>query len=130
MTNTPAQACDKLFVPPNIAEAINKAVHAVSSTLRGRKLTLQKQFEDAQALLEGMWYAFGLAEPPRVIISLVRHGAIVSTVTTERKESRMLLTGSQKNAWVANRYDLVTHRFATYIVCTTMPTQKEWDGRE
>lgn len=31
MTKTPPLACDKLFVPPNIAEAINVAVHAVSS---------------------------------------------------------------------------------------------------
>ena len=30
MTETPLRICDKLFVPPTFAEAINQAVHAVS----------------------------------------------------------------------------------------------------
>lgn len=30
LTEVPHRPCDKLFVPPNIADSINRAVHAVS----------------------------------------------------------------------------------------------------
>jgi hypothetical protein len=29
MSQVPAKACDKMFVPPNMADAVNKAVHSV-----------------------------------------------------------------------------------------------------
>jgi hypothetical protein len=34
MTASPPQVCDKLFVPPIMAEAINQAVHNVSHSSR------------------------------------------------------------------------------------------------
>jgi hypothetical protein len=110
LTQSPPQVCDKLFVPPNLSEAINKAVHAVSCEAYFSTNSYQKQYGAAQAILKGLWYDFGFTEPPRVIISLARHGVA-------------------KDVWLASRYDLRTHRFAAYIVCERMPDEKEWDGR-
>jgi hypothetical protein len=61
MTSSPVQVCDKLFVPPIMAEAINQAVHNVSynvcrRSMQGAELTLQKQFDSAGAMLEDLWY--------------------------------------------------------------------------
>ncbi|KAL7421133.1 hypothetical protein Q5752_004018 [Cryptotrichosporon argae] len=96
MTNTPPLPCDKLFVPPNLADGINKAVHA-------------KRFGDAQQILEELWYPFQFQDPPRIIISLTRHGA--------------------QDAWLANRYDLATGRLTSYFVSHEASRKDLLDGR-
>lgn len=68
---TPVLHCDKLFVPPNMTDAINKAVHS-------------KNFSAAQEVLEELWYPFGFTEPPRVIIALGRHRTNVEHWTAHR----------------------------------------------
>ena len=92
------RVCDKLFVPPTIAAAINAAVHNVSPVWCRKVLTdpvTQKQFENAAQFLEELWEcklyvaphgdvklmfsAFQLSsEPPRVIITLAKHRNEVS----------------------------------------------------
>lgn len=60
LTSIPVKACDKLYVPPNMAQAINNAVHS-------------KHFTLAQQILEELWYPFGFDQPPRVIVALTKH---------------------------------------------------------
>ncbi|ORY33094.1 hypothetical protein BCR39DRAFT_557284 [Naematelia encephala] len=60
LTHDPPLACDKMIVPPLIAEAINKAVHS-------------QNFETAVQLLRDLWHSFGFQERPRVVIALSRH---------------------------------------------------------
>ena len=67
LNETPQKVCDKLFVPPTMAEAMNQAVHA-------------QQYNAAWQMLEDLWYPFGFKEPPRVIIALCRHRSDVSIV--------------------------------------------------
>ncbi|KAH8081113.1 hypothetical protein HD553DRAFT_85796 [Filobasidium floriforme] len=60
MCSVPPLPCDKLFVPPNLADSVNRAVHS-------------KRFADARQILEELWYPFGFKEPPRVIVALAKH---------------------------------------------------------
>ncbi|RXK38177.1 hypothetical protein M231_04551 [Tremella mesenterica] len=60
LSSTPPKNCDKLFVPPAMADAINNAVHG-------------KHFTLAQQILEELWYPFGFNDPPRIIIALSKH---------------------------------------------------------
>ena len=60
LSHTPPKRCDKLLIPPLIANTINQAVHS-------------KEFPIAQKMLEDMWWPFLFKEPPRVIIALARH---------------------------------------------------------
>ncbi|KAK6906142.1 hypothetical protein I203_100126 [Kwoniella mangroviensis CBS 8507] len=61
MSENPPITCDKLFVPPNIASAINVAVHA-------------RRYHDAKEILLELWNSLGSEEPPRVIIALAPLG--------------------------------------------------------
>ncbi|WVW79485.1 hypothetical protein I302_101454 [Kwoniella bestiolae CBS 10118] len=61
MSENPPIPCDKLFVPPNIASAINVAVHA-------------RRYHDAKEILLELWNSMGSDEPPRVIIALAPLG--------------------------------------------------------
>lgn len=60
MTDHPPQKVDRLFVPPNVADAINSAVY------NGRHA-------DATLLLKNLWTPYGLDESPRLILVLARH---------------------------------------------------------
>jgi len=59
-TDNPPQRVDRLFVPPNVADAINSAVY------NGRH-------GDACAMLKDMWEPFGFEGMPRLLIVLARH---------------------------------------------------------
>ncbi|WWC91089.1 uncharacterized protein L201_006030 [Kwoniella dendrophila CBS 6074] len=61
LSENPPIPCDKLFVPPNIANAINIAVHA-------------RRYHDAKEILLELWNSLGSNEPPRVIIALAPLG--------------------------------------------------------
>ncbi|KAG8967104.1 hypothetical protein FRC03_010745 [Tulasnella sp. 419] len=59
-SDNPPQTIDRLFVPPNVADAVNSAV------FNGRH-------NDAAAMLREMWTPFGFSGMPRLIIVLARH---------------------------------------------------------
>nr|XP_031858883.1 uncharacterized protein CI109_005702 [Kwoniella shandongensis]KAA5525955.1 hypothetical protein CI109_005702 [Kwoniella shandongensis] len=61
LNETPPVPCDKLFVPPNLAVAINVAVHS-------------RRYHEAKEILLGLWDSLGSKEPPRVIVSLAPLG--------------------------------------------------------
>lgn len=60
MTDSPPGRVDRLFVPPNMADAISNAV------FNGRH-------GDASGMLRELWYPFGLDGMPRLLIVLARH---------------------------------------------------------
>ena len=62
MADSPQGRVDRLFVPPNVADAISTAVFS------GRH-------RDASMMLRGLWTPFGLEGIPRLLIVLARHGA-------------------------------------------------------
>ncbi|KAG9018698.1 hypothetical protein FRB90_010466 [Tulasnella sp. 427] len=59
-TDHPPQRVDRLFVPPNVADAINSAVY------NGRHA-------DATVMLKDLWAPYGFDEMPRLILVLARH---------------------------------------------------------
>ncbi|KAG8899047.1 hypothetical protein FRC00_001986 [Tulasnella sp. 408] len=59
-TDHPPQKVDRLFVPPNVADAINSAVY------NGRHA-------DATVMLKDLWTPYGFDEMPRLILVLARH---------------------------------------------------------
>ncbi|WVF65435.1 hypothetical protein IAT40_000162 [Kwoniella sp. CBS 6097] len=61
LSDNPPVPCDKLLVPPNLASAINIAVH-------------RRRYHDAKEILLELWDSLGNKEPPRVIISLAPLG--------------------------------------------------------
>lgn len=60
MTDVPGGKVDRLFVPPNIADAISTAV------FNGRH-------GDASAMLKDLWIPFGFDAAPRLIVVLAKH---------------------------------------------------------
>jgi hypothetical protein len=60
LTDNPPGVVDRLFVPPNVADAINNAV------FNGRH-------GDACGMLKDMWAPFGLEGIPRLLIVLAKH---------------------------------------------------------
>ncbi|VDC03595.1 unnamed protein product [Peniophora sp. CBMAI 1063] len=60
MTDAPPGRVDRLFVPPNMADAISNAV------FNGRH-------GDASGMLRDLWHPFGLDNMPRLLIVLARH---------------------------------------------------------
>lgn len=60
MTDSPQGRVDRLFVPPNVADAINNAV------FHGRH-------GDASGMLRDLWSPFGLEGMPRLLIVLAKH---------------------------------------------------------
>lgn len=60
LTDNPPGVVDRLFVPPNVADAINNAV------FNGRH-------GDACGMLRDMWAPFGLEGIPRLLIVLAKH---------------------------------------------------------
>jgi hypothetical protein len=60
MTESPPERVDRLFVPPNMAEAISNAVY------NGRH-------GDACGMLRDLWAPFGLDGIPRLLIVLAKH---------------------------------------------------------
>lgn len=60
LTDSPRGQVDRLFVPPNMADAINNAV------FNGRH-------GDACGMLKDLWYPFGLEGTPRLIVVLAKH---------------------------------------------------------
>ena len=60
MTDSPQGRVDRLFVPPNVADAISTAV------FNGRH-------GDACMLLRDLWAPFGLDGIPRLLIVLAKH---------------------------------------------------------
>lgn len=60
MTDSPQGVVDRLFVPPNMADAINNAV------FNGRH-------GDACGMLRDLWSPFGLEGMPRLLIVLAKH---------------------------------------------------------
>ncbi|WVQ73587.1 hypothetical protein IAR50_003166 [Cryptococcus sp. DSM 104548] len=61
MSENPPAPCDKLFVPPSLAIAINAAVHG-------------RQYREAKEILLDLWDCVGQTEPPRVIVALAPLG--------------------------------------------------------
>lgn len=62
MTDSPQGRVDRLFVPPNVADAISTAV------FNGRH-------GDACMMLRDLWAPFGLDGIPRLLIVLAKHRA-------------------------------------------------------
>ena len=60
LTDTPAGVVDRLFVPPNMADAISNAV------FNGRH-------GDACGMLRDLWSPFGLPGMPRLLVVLAKH---------------------------------------------------------
>lgn len=60
MTDSPPGRVDRLFVPPNMADAISNAV------FNGRH-------GDASGMLRELWHPFGLEGMPRLLIVLAKH---------------------------------------------------------
>ncbi|KIY63456.1 hypothetical protein CYLTODRAFT_493908 [Cylindrobasidium torrendii FP15055 ss-10] len=60
LTDNPKQTVDRLFVPPNMADAINNAV------FNGRH-------GDASNMLRDLWLPFGLPGMPRLLVVLAKH---------------------------------------------------------
>lgn len=60
LTDNPKQPVDRLFVPPNMADAINNAV------FNGRH-------GDACGMLRDLWAPFGLPGMPRLLVVLAKH---------------------------------------------------------
>ncbi|WVO15544.1 hypothetical protein L204_103204 [Cryptococcus depauperatus] len=61
LSENPPQPCDKLFVPPNLAIAINVAVHS-------------RRYHEAREILLELWDCLGQKEPPRIIVALAPLG--------------------------------------------------------
>ncbi|OCF35676.1 hypothetical protein I316_02731 [Kwoniella heveanensis BCC8398] len=61
LSDNPPVPCDKLLVPPNLASAVNIAVH-------------RRRYHEAKEILLELWDSLGSKEPPRVIISLAPLG--------------------------------------------------------
>ncbi|KAG5719633.1 hypothetical protein E4T56_gene7797, partial [Termitomyces sp. T112] len=60
LTDNPAGIVDRLFVPPNMADAISNAVY-------------NGQHGNACGMLREMWTTFGLPGMPRLLVVLARH---------------------------------------------------------
>jgi hypothetical protein len=60
MTQYPPQTVDKMFVPPNIADAINNAAY------NGRH-------EEVAVMLRELWVPFGFKGHPKLILALTKH---------------------------------------------------------
>ena len=60
LTDNPAGIVDRLFVPPNMADAISNAVY-------------NGQHGNAAGMLKEMWTSFGLPGMPRLLVVLARH---------------------------------------------------------
>lgn len=60
MTQFPPQTVDKMFVPPNIADAINNAAY------NGRH-------EEVAMMLKELWAPFGFKGHPKLILALTKH---------------------------------------------------------
>lgn len=60
MTTYPPQTVDKMFVPPNIADAINNAAY------NGRH-------EEVAVMLRELWVPFGFKGHPKLILALTKH---------------------------------------------------------
>lgn len=60
MTTYPPQTVDKMFVPPNIADAINNAAY------NGRH-------EEVAVMLRELWAPFGFKGHPKLILALTKH---------------------------------------------------------
>ncbi|KZT56176.1 hypothetical protein CALCODRAFT_436163 [Calocera cornea HHB12733] len=102
-TDQPDKPIERLFVPPNMADAINNAV------FNGRH-------NDACGMLRDLWAPFGLAEDknnpgqtnmPRLLVVLARH----------RRD---------ENHWVVHRFSLPDGSLTTY---DTYPERSLPDGR-
>ncbi|WVQ93108.1 hypothetical protein IAU59_000172 [Kwoniella sp. CBS 9459] len=61
LSENPPVPCDKLLVPPNMASAINIAVH-------------RRRYHEAKEILLELWDSLGSKEPPRVIVALAPLG--------------------------------------------------------
>lgn len=60
MTTYPPQTVDKMFVPPNIADAINNAAY------NGRH-------DEVAVMLRELWAPFGFKGHPKIILALTKH---------------------------------------------------------
>ncbi|KAG6876929.1 hypothetical protein C0992_011333 [Termitomyces sp. T32_za158] len=62
LTDNPSSVVDRLFVPPNMADAISNAVY-------------NGQHGNASGMLRDLWHPFGLPGMPRLLVVLARHRA-------------------------------------------------------
>ena len=110
ITDTPRGRPDRLFVPPNLADAISTAVF---NGLHG----------DASGMLRDLWAPFGLEGSPRLIIVLAKHRSDVNHWVVHRLvcEIRMNL-----NSCLLFRFCLSDGTLTTY---DTYPERILPDGR-
>ena len=73
MTDIPGGKVDRLFVPPNMADAISTAV------FNGRH-------GDASSMLRDLWTPFGFENAPRLIVVLAKHRSDVNHWVVHRYE--------------------------------------------
>ena len=113
MTESPPERVDRLFVPPNMAEAISTAVY------NGRH-------GDACGMLRDLWAPFGLEGIPRLLVVLAKHRNDDNHWVVHRCESsfpRALYTNSMHPL---DRFSLPDGSLTTY---DTYPDKSLPDGR-
>ena len=112
MTDSPGGRPDRLFVPPNMADAISTAVF---NGLHG----------DACGMLRDLWTPLGMDGFPRLIIVLAKHRAdadhwvVHRFVTCSRHSGTALISP-------LHRFSLIDHTLTTY---DTYPERTLPDGR-
>jgi hypothetical protein len=84
MTDGPGGRVDRLFVPPNMADAISNAV------FNGRH-------GDAAGMLRELWHPFGLEGMPRLLVVLAKHRSDASHWVVHRSVSRLARSDTTTN---------------------------------
>ena len=82
MADEPGGRVDRLFVPPNMADAISNAV------FNGRH-------GDAAGMLRELWHPFGLEGMPRLLVVLAKHRSDADHWVVHRSVSRLARSNTQ-----------------------------------
>jgi hypothetical protein len=112
MTDTPGGRVDRLFVPPNMADAISTAV------FNGRH-------GDACGMLRDLWAPFGFEGAPRLIVVLAKHRSDAGHWVVHRLVGRFYFF-AQFNEPFAPRFSLPDGALTTY---DSYPERTLPDGR-
>ena len=115
MTDSPQGRVDRLFVPPNVADAISTAV-------------FNSRHGDACMMLRDLWAPFGLDGIPRLLIVLARHRADENHWVVHRrvKDLSASLSFRDPDFCSVSRFSLPGGQLTTY---DTYPERCLPDGR-
>lgn len=111
ITDSPGGRPDRLFVPPNLADAISTAV-------------FNGLHSDASGMLKDLWTPFGLEGSPRLIIVLAKHRSDVNHWVVHRFVLYCLII--TQGSRLLSRFSLSDGTLTTY---DTYPERTLPDGR-